>query len=158
MSYGVNQKRRQALRAGLGVGVLGVLIAAGVVRPEQAFAAQRALFDTTSLAETLDALDLDSRPESSDEIVLTLPDVADNGAQVPVEIESRLPDTDTVLILVERNPNMVAARFELHEGMLPQLQTYIKMNETSDVFALVRSQGKYFMTRRHVQVTLGGCG
>ena len=91
-------------------------------------------------------------------VVITAPDIAENGAVVPVGVVSNLPKTEQIVIMIEKNPNMVAATFTLPEGTVADVQTRVKMGQTSDVYAMVKADGKFYMAKKEVKVTLGGCG
>jgi len=150
-------QRRDVLKAGGGLGLAGVLVALGVISPEQALAAgNRAIFEAGSLDAVFAALGTGKPPDSAD-IVISAPDVAENGALVSIGVASRLPATEQIVILVDRNPNVVAASFSVPPGTLPDIQTRVKMAESSPVHALVRADGKFHMARRDVRVTIGGC-
>jgi sulfur-oxidizing protein SoxY len=95
---------------------------------------------------------------SKDIVFFSTPDIAENGAVVPIGITSQVPNTQSIAILVEKNPNMLAAVFEIPAGTEPSLSTRIKMGQTSNVFALVKADGKYYMASKEIKVTLGGCG
>ena len=86
------------------------------------------------------------------------PDIAENGAVVPVGITSNIPKTRSIAILVEKNPNMLAAVFDIPAGTEPSLSTRVKMGQTSNVYALVKADGKYYVASKEIKVTLGGCG
>ncbi len=149
--------RRSFLKMGAGAGVYAVLLAAGVLRPDTVSAAQqRAAFEATSLQDAFAALGANER-QNSNELVLTVPDIAENGAQVPVGLASRLPNTEQLVVLIEKNPRMVAASFTFPEGTLPEVQTRVKMGESSNVWLLARADGRFYVTRKEVRVTLGGC-
>ena len=77
---------------------------------------------------------------------------------VPIGVTSKLPSTESIAILVEKNPFTLAALFDLPAGTEPTISTRVKMRETSNVYALVKAGGKYFMTSKEIKVTLGGCG
>jgi sulfur-oxidizing protein SoxY len=77
---------------------------------------------------------------------------------VPVGVVSKLPKTTQIAILVPNNPNALSALFDLPEGSLPDIATRIKMGKTSDIYALVKADGKYYTAHKNVKVTLGGCG
>lgn len=96
-------------------------------------------------------------PADSRDIVIDAPDVAENGAVVPISIRSNLPGTETIALLVEKNPQPLASLYEVLPGLEPEIGNRIKMNETSDVYVVVRAGGRYFMARREVKVILGGC-
>ena len=89
---------------------------------------------------------------------MTGPDIAENGAVVPVGVASTLPNVTMVAILIEKNPNALAASFNLPEGTEANVQTRVKMGQTSNIYALVKSDGKFFMATKEIKVTLGGCG
>lgn len=95
---------------------------------------------------------------ATDEVQLTVTDLAENGAVVPVTIESRLANVDSIIILVDKNPNALAARFNLAPNVRPFIKTNIKMAETSHVIAVVKSGDKLYSTQKKVKVVLNGCG
>jgi sulfur-oxidizing protein SoxY len=87
------------------------------------------------------------------------PEIAENGAVVPVSVTSRVPDTESIAIMIEKNPNKLAANFRFPEGTDPTVSTRVKISESSNVYALIRTRdGKYFVATREIKVTLGGCG
>jgi sulfur-oxidizing protein SoxY len=95
---------------------------------------------------------------SNDIVFVATPDIAENGAVVPIGITSKVPQTDSIAILIEKNPNMLAAVFDIPPGTDPSLSTRIKMGQTSSVYALVKANGRYYVTSKEIKVTLGGCG
>jgi sulfur-oxidizing protein SoxY len=107
-----------------------------------------------ALAEALDGKSW----TATDRIAFEVPDLAENGAIVPISVESRLPNTGQILIFVEKNPNPLSARFHFEAGADGFVSLRIKMNETSDVLAIAESEGRYFGVRKTVRVMLGGCG
>jgi len=155
----VENKRREILKAGGGAGMLALAAAAGLVRPGEAFAQQwnKAAFETKSVADTLKALGGSGSTESA-QIQITAPDIAENGAVVPITIESGIARTQTIAILIEKNPNTLSANFEIPDGTDPFVTTRVKMAETSNIYAVVRADGKYFHAAKEIKVTLGGCG
>ncbi|HEY5308969.1 MAG TPA: thiosulfate oxidation carrier protein SoxY, partial [Casimicrobiaceae bacterium] len=82
----------------------------------------------------------------------------ENGAVVPVGIASSIPKTESIAILVEKNPNMLAAVFDIPPGTDPAISTRVKMGQSSNIVALVKADGKYYIASKEVKVTLGGCG
>jgi sulfur-oxidizing protein SoxY len=94
----------------------------------------------------------------SKDITITSPDIAESGAVVPFTISSKLGKTDQIALLVEKNPNILAASFSIPEGTEPWVNTRVKMGQTSNVIALVKADGKFYYTAKEVKVTLGGCG
>lgn len=155
----MDRKRRTVLQSGAGAGLLALLAGVGLLKPSEVFAARAndAAFKLEKLDEVLKALGVTSAAESGD-IVLTAPDIAENGAVVPVELESKLPNTESVMVLIEKNPTPLAASFHFHEGSLPRVKTRVKMGQSSDVYLLVKADGKFYQVKKEVKVTLGGCG
>lgn len=94
----------------------------------------------------------------SAEITLKAPDIAENGAVVPVSIKTDLESVESISIIVENNPNPLAASFELSPEAKAEVSTRIKMNKTSNVIAVVKADGKLHTTQKEVKVTIGGCG
>ncbi|PKO36134.1 MAG: thiosulfate oxidation carrier protein SoxY [Betaproteobacteria bacterium HGW-Betaproteobacteria-6] len=154
----MNNQRRNVLKAGSGAALMGLLAAAGIITPGMALAEwNKAAFDAKSMADTLKALGAES-PADSKDVQVTGPDIAENGAVVPVGVGTTLPNVTMVAILIEKNPNALAAAFTLPAGTQPNVQTRVKMGQTSNVYALVKSDGKFFMATKEIKVTLGGCG
>lgn len=155
----MNQNRRNVLRAGGSAGLLALLAGAGLAVPTVAAAADwnKAAFEGKTVPDTFKALG-GGAPANSTDILLKAPDIAENGAVVPVGIESRIPGTQSIALLVEKNPNPLAAAFDIPAGTEASVSTRVKMSETSNVYALVKANGKYFVAKKEIKVTLGGCG
>jgi len=150
--------RRQSLRAASDLGVYAALVAVGLLPAGRASAQQFAsAFQTKSIADTLKALGAGT-PSDSKDVVINSPDIAENGAVVPVGVRSNLPKTEMIALLVEKNPNALAGAYTLLEGAEPDVNMRIKMGQSSDVYALVKADGKFYMTKKEIKVTLGGCG
>jgi len=157
----MNTNRRQALKAGGAVSLLTLVAAAGWLEPGEATAADawnKRAFDTHSLDETMKALGGGAPVPSNDIAFFSTPDIAENGAVVPIGITSKVPQTESIAILIEKNPNMLAAVFDIAPGTDPSLSTRIKMGQTSNVYALVKANGEYYVASKEIKVTLGGCG
>ena len=156
----MNLQRRKALRTGGGMTLLTLVAAAGWLRPEDALAADwnKAAFETNSMDATVKALGGSTPAQSKDITFFQTPDIAENGAVVPIGITSNIPKTESIAILVEKNPNMLAAVFDVPSGTDPSLSTRIKMGQSSNVYALVKADGKYYVASKEIKVTLGGCG
>ena len=114
-------------------------------------------FEVKTLPEAFKALGAGT-PANSADILMKAPDIAENGAVVPIAIESRIPGTESIAVLIERNPNPLAASFDIPAGTETIITTRLKMAETSNVYALVKANGKYFVSKKEIKVTLGGCG
>jgi sulfur-oxidizing protein SoxY len=155
----MDQTRRNVLRAGGGASLLAVLTAAGMIWTDAAFAADwnQKAFEAKNLKDAFDVLGAGSRLNSAD-IVLTAPEIAENGAVVPIGAVSKLPGTESISILVANNPTALAASFDIPAGTEPAVSTRIKLAETSEVHVLVKAQGKYYITKKEIKVTIGGCG
>jgi sulfur-oxidizing protein SoxY len=158
----MNSGRRKVLQGTGGAAVMGLAIAAGLIKPGRAWAQQgawnKAAFETRSLNDAVKALGGQTATESKDIQFVNTPDIAENGAVVPFTITSRIPKTESIALLVEKNPNILAAKFDIPEGTEPWVNTRAKMGQTSNVFALVKADGKYYYASKEVKVTLGGCG
>ena len=157
----MNTQRRDVLKAGGGATMLALLAAAGWLKPGDALAADawnKAAFDTKTLDETVKALGGGAPAQSKDITFFQTPDIAENGAVVPVGVTSTIPKTESIAILVEKNPNMLVAMFEIPAGTEPSLSTRVKMGQSSNVYALVKADGKYYVASKEIKVTLGGCG
>lgn len=151
--------RRELIQAGGSAGLLAALGALGVL-PAQAQSAEsfdRSLFKTRGINETLKAMGAVDASTSKD-IIITSPDIAENGAVVPVAIRSNIPNTESIALLVEKNPNALAGSYDILDGSQPDVAMRIKMGESSDVVALVKAGDKYYVARKEIKVTLGGCG
>jgi sulfur-oxidizing protein SoxY len=158
----MNRGRRSVLKTGGGVTLLSLLGGAGLLSSQAARADapswNKALFDTHSLPDTMKAIGGGEPAPSKDIVFFQTPDIAENGAVVPVGISSNIPKTESIAILVEKNPNMVAAVFDIPAGTEPSISTRVKMGQSSNIVALVRADGKYYVASKEVKVTLGGCG
>jgi sulfur-oxidizing protein SoxY len=158
----MNSGRRKVLKSTGGAAVMGLAMAAGLFKPGSAWAQQgtwnKAAFETKSLNDAVKAMGGAAPVESKDIQFINTPDIAENGAVVPFTIASKIPNTESIAILVEKNPNILAARFDIPPGTDPWVNTRVKMGQTSNVFALVKADGKYYYAPKEVKVTLGGCG
>ena len=147
--------RRGFLRT---TGLLGLAASALTFAPRLALAVwNKAAFETKTLADAYKALGVVA-PTASGDIQLIASDIAENGAVVPVEAISKIPNTTQISFLVEKNPTMLTAQFDLGPDMLPDVSTRIKMGQTSNVIALVKADGKFYTATKEIKVTLGGCG
>ena len=156
----MDRKRRQALKRGGGLTLATLLVAAGWLKPGDAAADawNKSAFETKSLDDTMKALGGGTPAASKAIAFFSTPDIAENGAVVPIGITSNVPKTESIAILVEKNPNMLAAVFDIPSGTDPAINTRIKMGQSSNVYALVKAEGKYYAASKEIKVTLGGCG
>jgi sulfur-oxidizing protein SoxY len=150
----MNMKRREMLKFSA---LIGLMASAGLITDVQAAEWNKAAFDSKSVDEVLKLLG-GSGSEKSSAVTLNAPDIAENGAVVPVGVTTTLTNVEQLAILVEKNPSALSAQFTLMPGMEPTVVTRVKMAQTSNVYAAVKSGGKWFVAVKEVKVTLGGCG
>ena len=151
--------RRHLLRASGASTALVLLAATGALSARRVLAASwpRDAFTATTFNDSLKAHGSAVSTESR-EIVFTAPEIAENGAQVVIEITSNLPGSQTISVFVEKNPMPLAGSFRFANGALPQVRVPLKMAETSRIRAVVRTaDGKQWHAQREIKVTLGGC-
>ena len=152
--------RRTLLKGAGATGVLTAAIAAGLLKPSQVLAAEwnRAAFDAKDVAGALKVAGAGNAAESKD-IVIRAPDIAENGAVVPVEIVSNIPNTISLAVMVDKNPFPLTTAFDFANGAVPEMALRVKMGQTSLVEALAKtSDGKFYIAKKEVKVTVGGCG
>ena len=149
----MNEQRRSLLKYSA---VFGLMASVGLITEAQAAEWNQAAFDGKSLDDVFKALNAGT-PQTSQEVVMTAPDIAENGAVVPVNVSSPANATQFA-ILVEKNPGKLAAQFFIPAGTVPNVTTRIKMGQTSNVYALAKIGDKWVMTMKEIKVTLGGCG
>ena len=149
-------RRRSLIRAasivaaGLAAGLLKPIAALAAAWPKEAFAAK-------SPADALKNLNAAST-EPSTAIVIEAPQIAENGAVVPVEVLSNIPGTTSLAVLVDKNPFPLAGRFDFMEGALPFVKVNLKMGETSEVRVVATAGGRNYVATKEIKVTIGGCG
>ena len=133
---------------------LGLLLA----RPLSVLAAwNEQAFGAKTAADALKGIGASAAAPSKD-IVIDAPQIAENGAVVPIEISSNVPGTTAIAVVIEKNPFPLAARFEFKEGALPFVKLNVKMGETSDVRVVAFAGGQQLTATREIKVTIGGCG
>jgi len=126
--------------------------------PRWLFAARPdAAFDADS-ADAVSKELFDSAIEASDQVTLKIPDIAENGAVVPVTVSTDLADVESISVIVDNNPTPFAAMFVLTPRSVPNVSLRIKMGESSQVQAIVKAGGKLYSASKEVKVTIGGCG
>jgi len=141
--------------------VAGMLAALGMLPGlvhAQAAGYNAAAFDAKTMADLMKALG-GSAPVESKDVTITGPDIAENGAVVPVGAATSLPGVKRLLLLVEKNPAMLSAMFDVSDAVEPNFSTRVKMGQSSNVFAVaMMADGKVLYAAKEVKVTLGGCG
>jgi sulfur-oxidizing protein SoxY len=156
----VDESRRQILKgaaivalaglAGVRFGLVPALAAANDKYPDAAFkvkgadGAIQALYGRTA--------------EKSDKVKMDAPEIAENGAVVPISVTTSLPDVTSISILVAENPNALAASYRIPPGTMPSVANRLKMAKTGNVIAIVEAGGKLYSASKEVKVTIGGCG
>jgi sulfur-oxidizing protein SoxY len=155
----MNLLRRSFLKLTAGAGVLTAAVAAGLVTSGQALAAvwNKAGFESKAFTDALKSLTT-SNPTQSNDITITAPDIAENGAVVPIAVTSKIANTQSISILSEKNPFPLAATFDLSNGSEGYVSARIKMGQTSNVHAVVKADGKFYTAAKEIKVTVGGCG
>jgi sulfur-oxidizing protein SoxY len=154
----MSMNRREVLKVGGGAAVYSALASMGFFAANPAMAAwNKDAFATKTIAETLKVLGVSGTANSAD-ISITAPDIAENGAVVPVGVSSKLAGTDMIAVMIEKNPAMMAGMYNFMAGAEADISMRCKMGQSTDVYALVKAGGKYYMTKKEIKVTLGGCG
>jgi len=149
------QTRRETLKQS--AVVAGLLASAGLI-PQQAAAYEKAAFDAKTAADVAKALGAQAPVESKD-VTIGGPDIAENGAVVPLSAGTTLAGVKRMLILVEKNPAAMVAMFNVSDAVEPNFAVRAKMGQSSDVYAVaIMNDGKAFYAKKEVKVTLGGCG
>lgn len=153
-------KMRREILSGIGatgaaalastLGLLGSSEALALTWNKEAFAAK-------SGSDSLKTLGYGNAIESSD-ISIKAPDIAENGAVVPIEVTSKIPGTQSIAVLVDKNPSPLVGEFNISAGLTPYLSTRIKMSQSSPVRVFVKAGGQTYTATRFVKVTIGGCG
>lgn len=151
--------RRSVMKAGGGAALYSALASMGFFQSNPAMAAawKKDWFDTKNIPDTLKVMGIASAPNSAD-IVITSPDIAENGAVVPVGVASKVAKTEMIAVLIEKNPSMMAGFYEFTADAMPDVSMRVKMGQSSDVIAIVKADGKFLMAKKEIKVTLGGCG
>ena len=135
---------------GLGFGSVPALAAANDKYPEEAFKQK-------SDADAIKAL-YGKTAEPSDKVKLDAPEIAENGAVVPIAVTTTLPDVTSISFFASENPNALAASYVIPAGTMPTIANRLKMAKTCNVIAIVESGGKLYSATKEVKVTVGGCG
>jgi sulfur-oxidizing protein SoxY len=155
----MNQNRRVLLKGTFAAGATGIAISAGLLTPKAVLAAwPKAAFEAKDANAAIEASLGSSTTTESSDIKLKAPDIAENGAVVPITVTSDIPNTEAISIVVKENGTPLAATFNLGATTKGFVSTRIKMGKTSDVTAVVKAGGKLYSTSKNVKVTIGGCG
>jgi len=155
----MNTKRRVFLKGSLAAGTVGVAVSAGLLTPQAVLAAwPEAAFKAKSVDDALNAAMGSASLTNSDAVKIKAPDIAENGAVVPVSVSSDLTGVESIALLAAGNATPLLATFIMGPGAVADVSTRIKMGKTSDVIAVVKAGGKLLSASKSVKVTIGGCG
>ncbi len=155
----MNHNRRVLLKGSLAAGAVGAAISAGLLTPKAAMAAwAKAAFEAKDVNTALSGAMGSSDTTASDKIKLKAPDIAENGAVVPITVTSNIDGTTSMSILVSKNNTPLTSTYTFGSNTQGYISTRVKMGKTSDVVAVVKAGGKLYSTKKEVKVTIGGCG
>ena len=155
----MDQVRRMLLKGAGASGALAAALAAGLLRPTRVLAAEwnKSAFDAKDIDGALKGMGMTDAAESKD-VTIKAPDIAENGAVVPIEVESKIPNTQQLSVFVEKNPNPLAVSFNFANGAQSSVSVRLKMGQTSNIKVVAKADGKFYTTSKEVKVTIGGCG
>ena len=152
----MNPNRRSVLKS---AGALAAVLATGALKPGAAAAAvpNQAALHAKTTADALKALGITHVDESKD-IQIKVPEIAENGAVVPIEVTSNIPGTQTIAVFIDKNPFPFAGSFDVSKGALPFVALRLKVGESSHIRVVATAGGKHYIAAKEVKVTIGGCG
>ncbi len=155
----MKQFRRNFLKLSGGAGAMAAATAVGLFKAGSAWAApwNKGAFESKVVADIQKSLGVTSLIDSKD-ITITAPDIAENGAIVPIAVTSKIPNTESIAIIAEKNPFPLAASFDISGGGEGYVSTRVKMGQTSNVRAIIKADGKFYTAVKEIKVTVGGCG
>jgi len=152
-------ERRSFLKGTLAGSTVAVAVGAGLLNPRNVLAAwPESAFEAKSIPDAMSSLFGTADNKTSGDIKIKAPDIAENGAVVPVTVTTKMQGVSAIAIIAEKNGTPLAANFELASNAKGMVSTRIKMGKTMDVIAVVKSGGKLHTARKNVKVTIGGCG
>ena len=151
--------RRLFLKGSLAGSTVAIAATAGLIAPGQVLAAySQSAFDAKDVAGASKGLFNSADATASSDIIVKVPDIAENGAVVPVTISSTIANVTSIAIIIEKNGTPLAANFKLSATAIADISTRCKMGKTTNVIALVEADGKLYKAHKEVKVTIGGCG
>ena len=152
-------KRRTFLQGTRASSMIGAAVSAGLLTPRMVLAEwPESAFQAKSVDDTMNALFKSVNHSASGDIKIKAPDIAENGAVVPITVSTSLANVDNISVMVEKNPVPLAASFVLAANAEGFVSTRVKMGKTSDLIAVVRAGGNLYSAKKEVKVTIGGCG
>jgi sulfur-oxidizing protein SoxY len=153
----MHQTRRSFIKAG-GAAALLAAFAAALLQPGRALAAwNKGAFEAKSAVDAMRALGM-ANAEDSKAIEIRAPEIAENGAVVPIDITSNIPGTTSISVFIEKNPFPYTGTFDFSQGSVPYVHLRVKIGESSPVRVVATAGGKHYTTVKEVKVTIGGCG
>ena len=154
----MHHTRRSVLKGVWAVAALATAVAAGLLSPVRAFAAwNKGAFEAKNTADAMRALGVSNAADSQD-IQIRAPEIAENGAVVPIDITSNIPGTTSISVFIEKNPFPYTGTFDVSQGAVPYVHLRVKIGESSPVRVVVAAGGRYYTSVKEVKVTIGGCG
>ncbi len=154
----MNTKRRTFLQGTLAAGTVGMAVGAGLLSPRAVLAAwPKAAFEAKTVAEAMKGI-VGSDSAAEGDIKIKAPDIAENGAVVPVTVESAISGVESMSLLADKNASPLTSSYLLGANTEAFFSTRIKMGKTSNVIAVVKADGKLYQATKEVKVTIGGCG
>jgi sulfur-oxidizing protein SoxY len=153
-------QRRTFLKGSLAGSAVAVAVGAGLLTPQMVLAAAwpKAAFEAKSVDSALSSLFGSADNTPSGDIKIKAPDIAENGAVVPVTVNASIKGVENIAIIAAKNGTPLSANFLLGSGTHASVATRIKMGKTSDIVAIIKANGKLYSARKNVKVTIGGCG
>ncbi|HEB55365.1 MAG TPA: thiosulfate oxidation carrier protein SoxY [Gammaproteobacteria bacterium] len=152
-------QRRSFLKGTLAGSAVAVAVGAGLLQPRMVLAAwPKSAFEAKTVQDAMSSLYGSAESTPSSEITIKAPDIAENGAVVPVSINTSLSGVTDIGIIAEKNAMPMSANFKLAPNAKGYVSTRIKMGKTSSIIAIVVANGKIYSARKEVKVTIGGCG
>lgn len=154
----MNILRRSVLKGARSSSLLAAALAVGLLRPSQVLAWNKAAFEARDTPGSMKALGAALVADSKD-LLLNAPDIAESSAMVPIDIVSKIPNTISLAVFVDKNPMPLSAAFNFSNGALPEVSMRLKMSQTSMVRVVAKtSDGKFYQAQTEIKVTASGCG
>ncbi len=154
----MNTKRRTFLKGTLAAGSVGMAVSAGLLSPRAVLAAWPSqAFEAKTMTDAMKGI-VGSDQAAAGDIKIKAPDIAENGAVVPVTVDTSISGVESISIFASKNANPLTSSYNLGANTSPFVSTRVKMGKTSDVVAVVKAGGKLYSAKKEVKVTIGGCG
>jgi len=155
----MNTNRRSFIKSSAAAGAFGVAVSAGLITPRAVMAAwPKAAFASTDTDAAIKSALGSSTTIASSDIALKAPEIAENGAVVPITVTSKIAGTESITMLISKNPTPLTASFKMGKSAEGFVSTRVKMSKTSDLVVVVKANGKLYSAKKEVKVTIGGCG